>query len=73
MKRLRKIYELDYAPETLLAFHRNAFWIWATGGIAWTVTHPNSILWIAFMSVYACCVGHFSGLDAVRAELEAKG
>ena len=32
----------------------------------------ESILWVAFMSLYANFVGHFSGWDAARAEQSAR-
>jgi hypothetical protein len=42
--------------------------VWALLAIPTLLLWSESILWIAFMSLYANFVGHFSAWDAARAE-----
>lgn len=42
--------------------------IWALLGIPTVVWWKESILWVAFMSLWANVVGHLSAYDAARAE-----
>jgi hypothetical protein len=41
---------------------------WALLGIPTVVWWKESILWVAFMSLWANIVGHLSAYDAARAE-----
>lgn len=49
-------------------FHKWAAISWATIGLAITLRYPNSILWVAFMSLWANVVAHWSSYQAARAE-----
>jgi hypothetical protein len=46
--------------------------IWALLAIPTVLIWRESILWVAFMSLYANFVGHFSGWDGARAEQSAR-
>jgi hypothetical protein len=56
----------------LLRFHKTMMAIWAVALIPTLIWWKDSILWVAFMSLYANFVGHLSALDAARAERQAK-
>ena len=58
----------DPAPQSLVKFHFAMMIVWALLGIPTVLIWKESILWVAFMSLYANFVGHFSGWDAARAE-----
>jgi hypothetical protein len=58
----------DPKPRTLVKFHFVMMFIWALLAIPTVLIWKESILWVAFMSLYANFVGHFSGWDAARAE-----
>jgi hypothetical protein len=62
---------LDPEPRTLVRFHLSMMIIWALLGIPTILWWNQSILWVAFMSLYANFVGHFGGWDAARAEVSA--
>lgn len=42
--------------------------VWGLLGIPTVILWKDSILWVAFMSLYANFVGHFSAYEASRAE-----
>jgi hypothetical protein len=46
--------------------------IWALMAIPTVLWWKESILWVAFMSLYANVVGHWSAYQGSRAEKEAK-
>lgn len=58
----------DPKASTLVKFHMVMMVAWALLGIPTILIWKESILWVAFMSLYANFVGHFSGWDAARAE-----
>jgi hypothetical protein len=47
--------------------------VWAALVVPTILLWPNSVLWVAFMSLYANFVGHFSAWQGSRAEKEAAG
>ena len=49
-------------------FHKWAVLTWATVGTVVTLTFPDSILWVALMSLYANIASHWSAYQAARAE-----
>lgn len=49
-------------------FHLIATFAWATLIVPTLLLWRESILWIAFMSLYANIVGHWSAYQAARAE-----
>lgn len=49
-------------------FHLGMAGLWITVGLAVTLRFPDSVLWVAVMSLYANFVGHLSAYDAARAE-----
>lgn len=62
----------DPEPETLVVFHFCMMVLWL-GLIPPTIMFwKDSILWVAFMSLYANFVGHFSAWDAAKAASAAK-
>lgn len=46
--------------------------VWAILAIPTILIWKESILWVAFMSLYANFIGHFSAFDAARAEKASK-
>lgn len=58
----------DPSPKRLVRFHFCMMGVWAALAIPTVIVWRESILWVAFMSLYANFVGHFSGWDAARAE-----
>jgi hypothetical protein len=63
----------DPSPKTLIKFHFAMMWVWSLLAIPTILLWKDSILWVAFMSLYANFVGHFSGWDAARAEEASNG
>lgn len=55
------------APQ-LRHFHLGMMVVWALLAIPTILLWPSSILWVAFMSLYANFVGHFSAWQGSRAE-----
>jgi hypothetical protein len=53
-------------------FHLAAMGVWALLVIPTLLWWRESILWIAFMSLWANLVGHWSAWDAARAEQKAE-
>lgn len=49
-------------------FHLAALIAWVVVGGIITYFNPDSILWVAFMSLYANVVGHWSAYQASRTE-----
>lgn len=49
-------------------FHTTMAAIWAGLAIPTVLLWPDSILWVAFMSLYANFIGHWSAVQAARAE-----
>lgn len=58
----------DPEAHVLVKFHFFMMIFWALLVIPTLIWWRESILWVAFMSLYANFVGHFSGWDAARAE-----
>ena len=56
------------SPSFLLRFHIFMTVLWTLMAIPTLLWWPESILWVAFMSLYANIVGHFSAYQAARAE-----
>jgi len=52
-------------------FHLSMMGVWALLAIPTVLWWRESILWVAFMSLYANFIGHFSAFDAARAEKKA--
>lgn len=52
----------------LKTFHLFMMVVWALAGIPTILWLKESILWVAFMSLYANFVGHFSAYQGSRAE-----
>ena len=59
---------IDPDASALAKFHLVMMVVWASLAIPTVLLWKESILWVAFMSLYANFVGHFSGWDAARAE-----
>lgn len=55
----------------LARFHLVMMVVWSLLLVPTLLWWRESILWVAFMSLYANFVGHFSGWDAARAEDQA--
>lgn len=53
-------------------FHLVMMVLWAVLVVPTLLFWPDSILWVAFMSLYANFVGHFSAYQASRAEEKKK-
>jgi hypothetical protein len=47
--------------------------VWGLLGIPTVLFWKQSILWVAFMSLYANVVGHWSAYQAARAEEASNG
>jgi hypothetical protein len=52
-------------------FHLTFMSVWALLAIPTVLLWKKSILWVAFMSLYANFIGHFSAWQAARAERAA--
>lgn len=61
----------DPDSSTLERIHFGGMIVWGVLAIPTVLLWKESILWVAFMSLYANFVGHFSGWDAARAEKKA--
>jgi hypothetical protein len=59
---------LDPSAKSLVRFHLAMMGFWAVLLIPTLLWWKQSILWVAAMSLYANFVGHFSAMDASRAE-----
>jgi hypothetical protein len=57
-------------PKSLIKFHKIMMGVWAVAAIPTVLWWKESILWVAFMSLYANFVGHFSAMDGARAEAQ---
>lgn len=55
-------------PRVLARTHLVLAGMWATAGLAVTLRFPDSVLWVALMSLWANFVGHLAAYDAARAE-----
>lgn len=64
--------KLDPEPDTLVRFHLVMMVVWTALVLPTLLLWRESILWVAFMSLYANFVGHFGGWDAARAESAAR-
>lgn len=58
----------DPSASTLARIHFAGMAVWAVLAVPTVLLWRESILWVAFMSLYANFVGHFSAWDAARAE-----
>lgn len=63
----------DPKAATLVKFHFAMMVVWALMGIPTVLWWKQSILWVAFMSLWANVVGHFGAWDGARAEQAASG
>lgn len=54
--------------------HKVLLWLWLIGGtiVNFPLNWQESLAWVSFMSLYAIVVGHWGGLEAAKAEEEAK-
>lgn len=52
----------------LRRIHLAGMAVWGCLAVPTVLLWRESILWVAFMSLYANFVGHWSGYDAARAE-----
>lgn len=68
---VRIVDSIDPEAKTLARYHFVMMWVWGFLAIPTVLFWKESILWVAFMSLYANFVGHFSGWDAARAEENA--
>lgn len=52
--------------------HKMLLWVWLVGGsvLNWIMDWQYLVPWVSFMSLYAIVVGHWSGLEAAKAEEE---
>lgn len=66
-------FTFDPDARTLERFHLLMMVVWGVLAVPTVLLWKESILWVAFMSLYANFVGHFSGWDAARAEDKADG
>lgn len=57
----------------LRQFHLWMMIVWALLAIPTVVFWPSSILWVAFLSLYANFVGHFAAWQGSRAEESGNG
>jgi len=57
---------------TMVRFHTIMMCVWALLLIPTVIWWKESILWVAFMSIYANFVGHFSSRQASKADKRAK-
>lgn len=64
--------KLDFEPKTLVYVHLIGMVVWLLLLYPTVVYLKESILWVAFMSLYANFVGHWSGWNAARAERETR-
>jgi hypothetical protein len=62
----------DPSPRFLVKYNLVMMFIWASLTIPTLIWWRESILWVAFMSLYANFAAHFAAWDAARAE-EANG
>jgi hypothetical protein len=62
----------DPNPSTLVKFHFCMMCVWVLLFFPTVFLWNQSILWLAFMSLYANFVGHFGAWDAAKAEETAK-
>jgi hypothetical protein len=60
------------SPGRAAAVHYSMASLWALLLVPTLIWWPNSVLWVAFMSLYANFVGHLSAAKASRAEQEAE-
>lgn len=60
------------SPRRAAILHYCMAAVWALLLIPTLIWWPNSVLWVAFMSLYANLVGHLSAAKASRAEQEAE-
>jgi hypothetical protein len=63
---------IDLEPRILVRFHATMMAVWAGLLLPTLLFWRESILWVAFMSLYANFVGHFSAWDGARAEQQAE-
>jgi hypothetical protein len=56
------------SPRGSVIVHRVAQWTWACLAIPTLLWWRESILWVAFMSLYANFVGHASAAEAAEAK-----
>jgi hypothetical protein len=60
-------------PQRLAAAHFSFAALWVLLVIPTIWWWRDSILWVAFMSIYAIVIAHLSAAGAARAEQEAQG
>lgn len=57
---------------TTVKMHKILTFVWAALALPTVLWWRESIFWVAFMSLYANFVGHWSAWTAARAEKQAK-
>lgn len=62
----------DPRPHTLIKFHFLMMVLWTLMAVPTVLWLKDSVPFIAFMSLYAIVVSHWSGWDAARAEQAVK-
>jgi hypothetical protein len=63
---------MKLSPQRVAVLHYCMAAVWALLLIPTLIWWPTSVLWVAFMSLYANFVGHLSAAKASRAEQEAE-
>lgn len=56
------------AARRLARVHLTLAAVWVTVGLGITLRFPDSVLWVAVMSLWANVASHLSAYDAARAE-----
>ena len=64
----RKVEDLLHDPEFTTSFHKYATIVWLVLVIPTVLFWPESVLWVALMSVWANVAGHWSSYQASRVE-----
>lgn len=62
----------ELSPQGHVNLHRWMQWTWGLLAIPTLLWWRESILWVAFMSLYANFVGHASAVEAAEAKLRAE-
>lgn len=61
----------ELSPRGHLVLHRVLQWTWAILAIPTLLWWRESIIWVAFMSLYANFVGHASAAEAAEGKIHA--
>lgn len=60
----------DPSPQALVRYHASMMALWVLLVVPTLLVWKESILWVAFMSLYANFVGHFASYDAAKGEAD---